>query len=455
MSSVTTTATTTTAKTTPTTNFIPPRLQKSFGMSNVWSREQLAEHLQRLTLSIGSTDEDDSAKAVEYNSDSDDDHDDETPPVVAPAASDGIEGGDNDHKLSNNTTKQRVTLNHQEQQEGGEKEGEEERENICGDVMSDYIMPSHEDATNELLDKFRHSVRLVDDISGKINQQLVEQRRQDYMNLFLHADAVYSSPLTRALETAVLSMEGHPALTTRGITLYSMIREIKRIGGLDTVGIEVAEGIETRLRNELTQILGASRTDRLTAVPITINDCDLPWWTPIADHENEIEQQIRVREFVTFARYCDAQVPVFVGHSLFFKAFYSKRISKDLFKNRHHLSENLKKFRLSNATMLAVTVSFQDYTHGEGLSEAVMIDADIIFGGGFHGLVDHEKEEEGSSHHNHSTFVATTSTKGKEIIDGVKKMNAELQQNIQKELESATKTVTTNLKKWMKDFLES
>ena len=40
-------------------------------------------------------------------------------------------------------------------------------------------------------------------------------------------------------------------------------------------------------------------------------------------------------------------ITVFVGHSLFFKAFYSKRISKLMNKKRPHLSANLKRFRLS------------------------------------------------------------------------------------------------------------
>lgn len=48
----------------------------------------------------------------------------------------------------------------------------------------------------------------------------IEKRKKEYMRLFLHADRIYSSPLTRALETAVVSMEGHKALQTSGITLY-------------------------------------------------------------------------------------------------------------------------------------------------------------------------------------------------------------------------------------------
>ena len=46
------------------------------------------------------------------------------------------------------------------------------------------------------------------------------QRRKEYIKLFMRADIVYASPLTRALQTALASMCGHPALTKHKLTLY-------------------------------------------------------------------------------------------------------------------------------------------------------------------------------------------------------------------------------------------
>ncbi len=154
------------------------------------------------------------------------------------------------------------------------------------------------------------------------------------------------------------------------------------MGGLDTVGIEVGDAIEKRVRSELAISLGPNRADQLTRCPIDVNDADQVWWTPMSSHDTERDQQDRVVEFLTFCRFSEAKIPVFVGHSLFFRAFYSKRVSNRLLINRRQLSENLKRFRLSNASMLAVTVAFKDIPGG--CSEAVMLDADLIFGGGFH-----------------------------------------------------------------------
>jgi len=45
------------------------------------------------------------------------------------------------------------------------------------------------------------------------------QRREEYIKLFMRADIVYASPLTRALQTALAAMCGHSALTKNKLTL--------------------------------------------------------------------------------------------------------------------------------------------------------------------------------------------------------------------------------------------
>lgn len=46
------------------------------------------------------------------------------------------------------------------------------------------------------------------------------QRREEYIKLFMRADIVYSSPLTRAVQTALAAMCGHSALTKNKLVLY-------------------------------------------------------------------------------------------------------------------------------------------------------------------------------------------------------------------------------------------
>jgi broad specificity phosphatase PhoE len=253
---------------------------------------------------------------------------------------------------------------------------------------------------------------------------MVLDQRQHYMRSFLQADAVYCSPLTRALQTALVLLEGHPALELGGLTLASSIREVKALGGMDSVGVEVGLGIWERLHEQLSARLGPEHCDELMA-PLShggfhSGDCDSQWWSPAASFEGHAEVDERVMDFLSLVRYCPHSHPIFVGHSLFFKALCSTRVSRMLDKNRPLLAERLGNHRLSNATVLALTVVFTDDGSGGGGSmsgvsagttassgpktdEAVILDADVLFGGSFaaHGHHHHNHLHDHHDHHDH------------------------------------------------------
>lgn len=150
------------------------------------------------------------------------------------------------------------------------------------------------------------------------------------------------------------------------------------------MGIECGAAIMKRVKNELQSSVGASKAEELTeSVEVDYTSAENPWWTTLASFDNEKDQLQRIRDFITVSRYCSHTVPVFVGHSLFFRAFYSKRLSKVMARKRPNLTANLKQHKLGNATLMAVTVKYLD--HDSGASEALILDADILFGGGFHG----------------------------------------------------------------------
>ena len=48
----------------------------------------------------------------------------------------------------------------------------------------------------------------------------LEQRRLIFIRLFLRADVVYSSPLTRAVQTALMALNGHHAFTKSNLCFY-------------------------------------------------------------------------------------------------------------------------------------------------------------------------------------------------------------------------------------------
>ena len=186
---------------------------------------------------------------------------------------------------------------------------------------------------------------------------------------------------------------------------------------MDTVGIETTKaGILSRVQSELAAVVGLPRAVELltSSAPFDASEAEQQqWWTPLASYETDKDVQDRVRDFLCFVRYCEAERPLFVGHSLFFKAFYSKRVSESSFirpkeksnstnannnttdnnnnnnekdeeiLKRLELLTNLRKHRLTNASLLAVTVAFCSSDRHDGTCEADIIDAEVLFGGGF------------------------------------------------------------------------
>jgi len=284
-----------------------------------------------------------------------------------------------------------------------EKEKEKEKEKEESEQVQAPRRSSMRRPSAQWLRKMRQSAPAL----------MVLDQRQQYLRSFLQADVVYCSPLTRALQTALVLLEGHPALELGGLTLASSIREVKALGGMDSVGVEVGLGIWERLHEQLSARVGPEHCDELMA-PLShggfhIGDCDSQWWSPAASFEGNAEVDERVMDFLSLVRYCPHHTPIFVGHSLFFKALCSTRVSRMLDKNRPLLAERLGSQRLANATVLALTVVFTDDATGGGsvsagaagpkTDEAVILDADVLFGGSFaaHGHHHHHLHD----HHDH------------------------------------------------------
>ena len=235
----------------------------------------------------------------------------------------------------------------------------------------------------------------------QVPKAMVDQR-VEYIKQFLNADVAYVSPLTRAIQTSLFTLYGHKAIKENGIHVMSTLREFKGPGGLDTVGLVVGAEIKERVTHELIDTVGAEEAYQKVNIPFHILDAELHWWTDIHHYEGKREMNDRMCEFLDFAQFCEAEFPIFVGHSNFFRYFYSNYMSEVVQYNRPYLCANLRHFRLANACCLAVTVLFEEEedeesnnnhelnrgsTHGSRGSDYVarnkhsarIIDADIIF----------------------------------------------------------------------------
>merc|ERR1712166_18544 len=159
---------------------------------------------------------------------------------------------------------------------------------------------------------------------------------------FLEADAIYSSPLSRALQTALVGLKDLPVAEREGLTLWRSIREIKGIGGLDCVGEAV--GVEIAHRSE----------------------------TCMAEVMNTL-------------RYGAARAPILVGHSLFFKDFFKRFTGPAFERVNKRLAADLQNRKISNAGCVAVDLEFNpNPTAGQASTPELrfchITDAHLMFG---------------------------------------------------------------------------
>ena len=164
--------------------------------------------------------------------------------------------------------------------------------------------------------------------------------------------------------------------------IHRNIREIKTVLCYDAAGKKLGDEIVKRVNRKLAEVLDQTQADTLTAVDVDTSDAvdewSLPWYS-LSEKSDDV--QVRVREFLRFIRDCPAQAPIIVGHSQFFRAFYSTRISGAFAESNPDLCANLRRRRLGNGTVLAVTVKFTAVEKSATEAEAVITNAAILFEG--------------------------------------------------------------------------
>jgi len=182
---------------------------------------------------------------------------------------------------------------------------------------------------------------------------------------FLAAEVIYCSPLTRAVETALLGLHGHPTMAGRGLTLLSTAREKKGLFGRDSQGSVVGMAIGERVHAQLVTTLGEEYT-RQVMVNIDPHDCGSVWWV-CADTPGALDE--RFDEFLSTLRDCAESTIIVVGHSLFFQEMVKRHASPQL----AHMGDK----KLANASCLGMVVDFSQP------AAPAIVQAQLMFGTSF------------------------------------------------------------------------
>lgn len=152
-----------------------------------------------------------------------------------------------------------------------------------------------------------------------------------YAAEFLSATTIYSSPLTRAIQTGMIGLKSHPTMRKQGVTLVRDARESKNLGGFDTHGIAKGAAIRQRVLKEMltlydnensedhgsSKLLGDSHV-----FAIDPNDAMNVWWTITQDAASEVKE--RQMDLLQKLACSSEEVMIVVGHSLFFREVYKE-----------------------------------------------------------------------------------------------------------------------------------
>jgi hypothetical protein len=77
----------------------------------------------------------------------------------------------------------------------------------------------------------------------------------------MSAGVIYSSPLTRAIQTGMIGLEHHPTMRTKGVVLIRDVREVKNPGSFDTVGVAKGSDIRHRVAKKMQGLFGKFKVE--------------------------------------------------------------------------------------------------------------------------------------------------------------------------------------------------
>ena len=228
--------------------------------------------------------------------------------------------------------------------------------------------------------------RMISQVDHPLDVVGIEQARQlaarwkkiasreaggEYEQEFLRAEQVYSSPMTRALQTAIVSLRDHPCVRKQGIKLLPRVREIKRSFAMDTVGVArgkcVVERAFTLLNKTSPTPLG-----EMNALQSLIDTAEVQpvWWTRLGGLDSERDLKERMHDLLCRLRYSNAKTSILVGHSLFFREFLRKYLSHDFLSRQPTLAHQLRNHKLSNAGVLRLRL---DWSSKQCISDAQLV----------------------------------------------------------------------------------
>lgn len=217
--------------------------------------------------------------------------------------------------------------------------------------------------------RFNRAWRGLDGLSDSHLSDLMRDPEKSLMSTALESPRlrVLSSPLTRALSTALIALHGHPAMHSRPVVLTKKAREVKSgLANLDCVSTVTGSDIFERTKHEIAAAVGETEAAQLCGgVGVDSSECGDTWWTRTYDSQAEVSK--RCRQLLALVSSLGKSSgsglrdPVLIaGHSGKFLALCRQLVPEEgrLMRQSPELARRLRSTKLDNAACLGLRIEF-------------------------------------------------------------------------------------------------
>lgn len=256
-----------------------------------------------------------------------------------------------------------------------------------------------------------HASGMNDDIAG-IRDKVFKENAELY-GKFLSGDRIYSSPLSRALQTALIALREHPMSKARGIYLRSELREVKNTFGADSRSRSQGTVIAARARDFVAEAMDHEKTvrgktlaklqtqqqattleslamnpqlldlteDDLDEIVEHARECAIDvgntaheWWNEVKESAGELK--IRIKELLCSLKLSGEENVILVSHSLLIRSIIREFLEPEFKKEYSKKKPNLATHKMPNCGVVALRANFN--LHIENCIDRV----ELLFGTG-------------------------------------------------------------------------
>jgi len=172
----------------------------------------------------------------------------------------------------------------------------------------------------------------------------------------LTPDVIYVSPLTRAVQTAVIALQPVFKMNSE-IVFMASAREKQNFLGMDTKGSVSGPYVVQRTLNETRQLyqnsVDKSIPESFRDLKFDMQEVQEEWWHS-SSKESKAQLEGRLDEFMSQLLYSPNDAMIVVGHSHFFREVFKTYLSDAFCSRQPSFAERLKTWKLMNCGVVRV-----------------------------------------------------------------------------------------------------